>query len=38
MSVVESEVVFPEPMMGYGSTALKEEWRLASGATNGPMI
>jgi hypothetical protein len=38
MSVVESEVVFPEPMKGCGSTALKVEWRLAPGATNGSMF
>jgi hypothetical protein len=38
MSVVESAVVFPEPMTGCGSTVLKVEWRLAPGATNGPMF
>src|SRR5471030_3248204 len=38
MSVVESVVVFPEPMTGYGSTPLKVRGRLAFAGRDDPMI
>ncbi|WP_339525934.1 hypothetical protein [Pseudomonas sp. EL_65y_Pfl2_R96] len=38
MSVVESVVVFPEPMTGAVTTALKVGWRLAFAPQDGPMI